>query len=324
MPTTRKPRAGSLQFRPRKRAKRAHARVRSWATNKEAKPLGFAGIKAGMTHIMITDNRKTSPTKGHDIVQPVTIIECPPMKIAGIRFYKQSLTRYGETVAAEVHFKPDKALIRRTDWKESGEIDKIKPEEYTRATILAHSQPGMTGTGQKTPHILELGFGGKVEDAIKFVKEHKEITINDVFQPGQFIDTHSVSKGKGTQGPVKRMGIGLKSHKSEKSRRTGVLGPEGYAKVQHTAPQMGQLGYHLRTEYNKQILAVVPPEEIYIQGGLVRYGNIKNTAVLVKGSIPGTKKRLITLTKATRPNQKLSEQAMEVAYVSGRSQQGNT
>ncbi|MBW2999343.1 50S ribosomal protein L3, partial [Candidatus Woesearchaeota archaeon] len=75
------PRSGSMQYWPRKRAKRAYARVRSWAAGKEPKLLGFAGYKAGMSHISFTDPRKSSTTKGMEITWPVTIIECPPVKV---------------------------------------------------------------------------------------------------------------------------------------------------------------------------------------------------------------------------------------------------
>ena len=80
MPTTRKPRKGSMQFWPRKRAKKQTARVRSWASSKEIKPLGFAGYKAGMTHAIVIDNRQKSLTKGEKISTPVTVIECPVIK----------------------------------------------------------------------------------------------------------------------------------------------------------------------------------------------------------------------------------------------------
>ena len=73
MPNVRKPRAGSMQYWPRKRAKKETARVRSYAKIKEAKPLGFAGYKAGMTHVLVTDNRAKSQTKGEKISMPVTV-----------------------------------------------------------------------------------------------------------------------------------------------------------------------------------------------------------------------------------------------------------
>ncbi len=323
MPTTRAPRKGSLQYWPRKRAKRQHARVRSWATAKEPKPLAFAGFKAGMTHILVTDNRKHSPSKGQDISMPVTIIECPPLKIAGIRFYKKNTKGYGEAAATEVRFKADKELLRTTKWKETGKLDGIKPEEYTRATLLVHTQPALTGIGQKKPQLFEAGFAGSVADAIAYVKEHKEIAVADALAPGQFVDSHAVTTGRGTQGPVKRFGIGLRSHKSEKSNRKAVLGPEGYAKVTFTSPQAGKMGYHLRTEHNKQIMGLLEADKLQVSGGIINYGVVKNTVVLLKGSVGGSKKRLITLTHATRADPKVSTQAMEITHIATRSQQGN-
>ena len=58
MPTKRWPRRGSLQYWPRKRAKSPVARVKAWANVKDPILLGFAGYKAGMTHVMAVDNTK--------------------------------------------------------------------------------------------------------------------------------------------------------------------------------------------------------------------------------------------------------------------------
>ncbi|MEA3414152.1 MAG: 50S ribosomal protein L3, partial [Nanoarchaeota archaeon] len=76
------PRHGSMQFWPRVRASRQYAKIRSLPSVNEAKILGFAGYKAGMTHVMAADTGKTSLTKGETIAVPVTVIECPPMKIS--------------------------------------------------------------------------------------------------------------------------------------------------------------------------------------------------------------------------------------------------
>ena len=92
MPDTNMPRSGSMQFWPRVRSKRETARVRRQNTSSEAKPAIFAGYKVGMTHISVVDNRKTSQTKGTEITVPVTVIECPPLKVAAIRFYKNSIS----------------------------------------------------------------------------------------------------------------------------------------------------------------------------------------------------------------------------------------
>ncbi|MFT4250506.1 MAG: 50S ribosomal protein L3 [Candidatus Woesearchaeota archaeon] len=315
------PRRGSLQYWPRKRAQRQHARVRSHST--EAKGLvGFAGYKAGMTQIMATDNKKNSLTKGQDINIPVTIIECPPLKIAGIRFYKD-LGAYGAQASTQVHFEPTKYVTKYHQFKKTGSLDKITADEYAYATIIVHTQPHLTGIGQKKPQFFELDYQASVQEAIDFVKENKELSVQDILAEGAFVDTHSVTTGKGTQGVVKRFGVGLRSHKSEKSARKAVIAPEGYAKVQYTAPQRGKMGYHLRTEYNKQILAIKEAEEVQISGGIVNYGNPKNTVLLIKGSVGGPKKRLITFTHPRREDKTASTQAMTIQHIATRSQQGN-
>src|SRR3989344_8757987 len=90
MPRSRHPRRGSMQFWPRKRSRHTLVRVRSWVADTKAKPLGFIGFKAGMTHLQVIDNRPKSPTKGEKVFVPSTIIECPPMTVAGIAFYQQT------------------------------------------------------------------------------------------------------------------------------------------------------------------------------------------------------------------------------------------
>ena len=94
MPSAKTPRSGSMQYWPRKRAKSHLARIRSWDKGKEVKPLCFAGYKAGMTHVIMTDNRASTKTKGMDIFTPVTVIECPPMKVYSIRLYKKDKFLY--------------------------------------------------------------------------------------------------------------------------------------------------------------------------------------------------------------------------------------
>jgi large subunit ribosomal protein L3 len=132
----------------------------------------------------------------------------------------------------------------------------------------------------------------------------KEINVSDVFKPGQLVDSHSVTKGKGFQGVVKRFGVKIRSHKSEKARRAAVLSSQGYAKVTYTSPMGGKMGYHLRTEYNKWIIKI--SNEAKNLKSFNSYGIVKNPYVLVKGSIGGPKKRMVTLTEAIRPNKKLA------------------
>ena len=126
MPNTRRPRFGSMGYYPRKRTKKLVASVRCWANVKEVKPLGFAGYKVGMIHLMIVNNDQNSMTKGETISCPCTVIECPPLKIAGVRLYKK--TYQSLQPKCEFFAKTDKELSRKIDspknFKEK--IDDIK------------------------------------------------------------------------------------------------------------------------------------------------------------------------------------------------------
>lgn len=328
MPTVRQPRSGSLQFWPRKRAKRAYARIRNFPWQDKATPVGFAGYKVGMTHVIAVENRKTSPNKGNNVVFPVTIVECPPIKIASVRFYKK--TEYGIKLVAEVPNKVDKELSRKiilSKKKSTPDFEKIKPESYDDIRIVVYTQPKLTSLGKKKPEIFEMGLGGTKEQKLGFAKGHldKEILIKDVFQEGEQIDVHGITKGKGFQGPVKRFGISLRQHKSEKSiRNPGSLGPWcGQGHVMWRVAHAGKMGFHQRTHYNKYIIKISDEiNEVSQEGGFLKHGPIKNTYLLIKGSVPGHKNRLAILTKAIRPNHKLPKEAPALEYISKKSKQG--
>ena len=114
---------------------------------------------------------------------------------------------------------------------------------------------------------------------------------------------HAITKGKGFQGPVKRFGVAIRNHKSEKTvRGPGSLGGWiSQAHVMYRVAHAGQMGMHQRTHYNNLLLKIgTNPEEINPKGGFVRFGNVKSSYVLIKGSIPGPAKRIIKLTKSIR------------------------
>jgi large subunit ribosomal protein L3 len=321
-----------MQVWPRVRAARHFARVRSWVTStqtKDAKPLGFAGYKVGMTHIIITDNRKNSMTKGEEVSMPATIIECPPLKVAGVRFYKKGYS--GKEVATEVLAKLDKEASRKIILPKKNTEEKIsslKADDYCDVRLLVYTQPKLTGIGKKKPELFELGIGGNTQDKFAYAKEKlgKELSISEVFGEGAQVDVQAVSKGKGFQGPVKRFGVKIRQHKSEKTKRgPGSLGgwsEQGH--VMYRVAHAGQMGFHQRIDYNKLILKILDkPEDINKKGGFVRYGNVKNTCILVKGSVIGTANRLIRLNTARHPNKKFEGPVPAINYISKTSQQGN-
>ena len=82
------------------------------------------------------------------------------------------------------------------------------------------------------------------------------------------------------------------------------------------------MGYHTRTEYNKWLMKIGEKgEDVNISGGFVRYGLVKNNYLLVRGSVGGSKKRLIRMKVAKRPNKQIPTQAPTIEKISLRSQQ---
>jgi len=311
-----RPKRGAKQVWPRKRAKRETPRIKNWAAHSEIKPLAFAGYKAGMTHVHLVDNRPKSPTKGEEIRFPVTIIECPELLVAGYRLYINS------SVLTDT-FSPslDKSLSRRIKLpkktKKAAELGKA-----TDVRLLVHTQPGKTLIGKKKPELFEVAIGGEdINAKFSYAKGllGKSVSVDAVFKDGAFMDVHAVTTGKGFQGVVKRFGVKLKHHKSEKGRRRiGTLGPWTPKKTPWWVPQSGQMGYHTRMHYNKQLLRI-SEEDVTPQGGLLRYGVLKNKHMLVKGSVAGPKKRLIIFTHAIRKHP--AEDAPSIVSISRRSQQ---
>lgn len=321
MPKAHNPRHGSMAVWPRKRAKRPYARIRSWGAAKEAVLLGFAGYKVGMTHLMVIENRGKSPAKGQEVVMPVTVLECPPIKIATARFYKE--TPYGRKLHKEILLKADKELARKRPLPKTSkeaELEKINPDEYADIRVNVYTQPKLIGF-KKKPELFEVGLGGQNAEKLAYIKNNlgKEIKVSQIFKQGQLVDTIAVTKGKGFQGPVKRFGVAIRHHKSEKTKRgPGSLGGWiSQAHFMYRVAHAGQMGYHTRTEFNKWVVKISDkPEEINPKGGFIRYGNVKNEYVLIKGSVQGPAKRLIRMNLPKRLNHLVPKDAPSITYTS--------
>ncbi|HID28132.1 MAG TPA: 50S ribosomal protein L3 [Methanosarcinales archaeon] len=334
-----RPRHGSLAFSPRKRAKSEVPRFRSWPEEdgKEPKLQAFAGYKAGMTHIMMIDDMPHSLTKGSTISVPVTIVETPVMKVAAIRAY--SKTSYGLKVIAEAwNDDLDADLNRAIIFPKNNNLEaslekiehKINEDLVKDIRVITYTLPKkITGVPKKKPDVMETRIsGGNITERLEYAKSilKKPINIDDIFNQGILVDVSAITKGKGTQGPVKRWGVSMQKRKharTGKLRHVGNLGPWRPARVRWTVPQLGQTGYHQRTEYNKRILKIGKNGiEVTPKGGFLNYGIVRNEYVMLKGSIPGPVKRLIRIRQAIRPYSELKS-APEIKYISLESKQGS-
>ena len=323
------PKRGSRAYSPRKRARAETPHIKSWPTGGDKPKIqGFLGYKAGMTHAFVVDYRPTSTTSGKEVVMPVSVVETPPMKIAAVRVYKKTYQGY-ETVGEIWADKFDSELSKRIPLpkkKSKKKWDITKNADDIR--VLVYTQPKLvTGVPKKVPEIRELRVsGGSMEERVEYAKGilGKEVKINDVVREGDMLDVIAVTTGKGFQGHVKRWGVKLLSHKNSKHRRMiGTAGSWHPNWVQQTVPQAGQMGYHQRTEYNKRVLKIGEKgEEITPSGGFPHYGLIRNSYVLIHGSIPGPTKRLISMRDAIRYQRGVKIEKPDISYISTTSKQG--
>jgi len=309
MPTRKSPRKGSLQFWPRKRARKFLPRVNwNFVSGKNFK--GFIGYKAGMASVSVKDNTPDSKTKGKEIIIPATILECPKMKIFSVRFYKNKKV-IKEVLAENL----DKELKRKIKLpkKSLGKIEDIK--DYDDIKIICYSVVKKTGL-KKKPDLSEIDISGNIEEKLKLINENlkKEISISDVFEKGQLVDLRGLTKGKGFQGPVKRFGIKLKFHKSEKGRRRpGSLGPWHPARVIFRVPMAGQLGMFTRIVYNNKIIDLGKSEGKF--KNIKNFGDVKTDYILLKGSVQGPAKRQLLITFPLRETKKQKKKNFELLEV---------
>lgn len=265
MPEKHRPRRGSLAYTPKKRAKKERPRIRTWPEEEEAQLLGFAGYKAGMTHVFMVDDHPDRPTQGQEINVPVTILEVPPLNVSGIRIYGKD-------------FSGEKALTEVWDEYLSEELDRLvkMPQEYDQeaafenagdfidegmaeeVVALVNTQPKMSSVPKKKPELMEVRLGGdSPQKQWEFAKEvlGEEIGVSDVFSEGKYADAFAITKGKGFEGPVQRWGIKVQTRKVQQAQRhTGVLSPWRPSRIMRSVPMSGQSGYHQRMDQNKRIL----------------------------------------------------------------------
>ncbi len=296
------PRRGSLQYYPITRSNRPYHNFPSFGSLDPKEIGGFAGYKVGMISLMYVDSDKNSPTFKNEVMTSGTVLECPPLRVCAIRFYSRGGS-VGESWAQGL----DKNILRTVKFKESNSNPDELKAKATDLRLLVSTQPWTIGL-KKKPEIFEMFVGGDLETKYAFVKEllGKELELSSVVKDGSFVDVSSITKGQGFTGSVKRFGVKIYPvHASKSRRKAGNLGAESMAKVQFTVPQHGRLGFNSRVEYNKFVFkAVKEPSELNIPSGYKRYGNVKGSALVIKGSVPGSTGRLVIIRKALRPTKK--------------------
>jgi len=302
------PRRGSLAYSPRIRAKSMEARIRAWPkiNSEEPRILAHCGFKAGCVQIVSIDDREKVPNAGKQLVSLGTVLVTPPVLILGVRGYSKD--HYGKHAEFDVYAEDiPKSFAKEISLKNKQENALENAEKGLKKikeifAIIAVS-PRAAGLEQKKPYVFEaLVSGGDVQKQFTHVKEllGKEIKIDQIFETGATVDVAAITKGHGWQGVLKRWNVKKKQHKSRKTvREVGSLGPISPQSVMYTVPRAGQMGFHQRVEYDKRIMVMgnTNDEQIKINpdGGYKHFGLVKGDFIILKGSVPGTYRRLIKL-----------------------------
>ncbi len=154
-----------------------------------------------------------------------------------------------------------------------------KREKTTKKPLLGHFKKAKTN--------------GK-----KFVKEIRnmegytlgQVLNASIFSAGEFVDVTGISKGKGFQGTIKRYNqkIGPKSHGggggSKPLRLTGSIGDVASNKVNKGMTMPGHMGAKQVTIQNLEVIAT----------------DLKNNALIVRGSVPGPKKSFLIIKSSVK------------------------
>jgi large subunit ribosomal protein L3e len=233
------------------------------------------------------------------------------------RSKKKAFTRYAAKVADESNKDREKELARM--------------KKYCQVIrVLAHTQIKKLKFRQKKAHLAEIQVNGgtvpqKVDWGLGLFE--RKVPVDTVISQNDMIDTIGVTQGHGFEGVVARWGVRRLPRKTHRGlRKVACIGAWHPSRVQYQVARAGQKGYHHRTEINKKVYKIGKAartadekdkkEPINFNatttadgtqkvitpiGGFPHYGEVNEDYVMIKGSVAGAKKRVITLRKSLLP-----------------------
>ncbi|KAI4451544.1 50S ribosomal protein L3 [Eubacterium plexicaudatum ASF492] len=218
--------------------------------------------KVGMTQIF-NDNGELTP---------VTVLQAGPCVVTQIKTVEND----GYS-AVQVGFVDKKDKIINKDANGKKEIR--NRHGVTKAEKGHFDKAGVSGKRFVREFKFDNAADYKLADEIKA----------DIFAAGDKVDATAISKGKGFQGAIKRHGQhrGPMTHGSKFHRHQGSNGAcSSPSRVFKGKGMPGHMGAEQVTVQNLEIVRV----------------DAENNLLLVKGSVPGPKKSLITIKEAVKSN----------------------
>lgn len=216
--------------------------------------------KVGMTQIFNEDG----------VLTPVTVLQAGPCVVTQIKTVEND----GYS-AVQVGFVDKKDKIVNKD--KSGKKEIVHRHGVTKAEQGHFAKAGVTGKR----YVKEFKFENAEEYTLA-----QEIKA-DIFAVGDKVDATAISKGKGFQGAIKRHNQhrGPMTHGSKFHRHAGSNGAASDpSKVFKGKKMPGQMGSKKITIQNLEIVRV----------------DAEKNLLLVKGSVPGPKKSLVTIKETVK------------------------
>ena len=211
--------------------------------------------KVGMTQIFNEDG----------VLTPVTVLQAGPCVVTQIKTVENDGYK-----AVQVGFVDKKEKIVNVD--KSGKKEIVHRNGVTKAEKGHFDKAGVSGKR----FVKEFKFDNAEEYALA-----QEIKA-DIFAVGDKVDATAISKGKGFQGAIKRHNQhrGPMTHGSKFHRHAGSNGAASDPSRVFKGKKMpGHMGSKKITIQNLEIVRV----------------DAENNLLLVKGSVPGPKKSLVTI-----------------------------
>jgi len=223
------------------------------------------------------------------------------------RAKKKAFTKYAQKYADAGEGKTPEDIAK--------ELERMK-KHCSVVRVIAHTQIKKCVKRQKKAHVMEIQVnGGSVSDKIDFASSllEKEVKVSTVFGENELIDTIAVTRGHGYEGVTTRWGVTRLPRKTHRGlRKVACIGAWHPSRVMYTVARSGQNGYHHRTEINKKIYRLglagdnkscttetdLTEKSITPMGGFPHYGVVDQDWLMIKGGIPGTRKRMIVLRKS--------------------------
>ena len=218
--------------------------------------------KVGMTQIFNEDG----------VLVPVTVLQAGPCVVTQVKTEEND----GYS-AVQVGFVDKKEKIVNKD--AAGKKEVIHAHGVNKALAGHFKKAGVTAKR----YIREFKF----ENAADYTLG-AEIKA-DIFAEGDKIDATAISKGKGFQGAIKRLGQhrGPMKHGSKFHRHQGSNGAcSSPSRVFKGKGMPGHMGHVKVTVQNLEVVRV----------------DAENNLLLVKGAVPGPKKALVTIKETVKAN----------------------